>query len=165
MKRNIALFSLLIIPLLMGLKHPFFVAVIEAEYISKNKELGISIKVYPDDLEATLKNTSQKSVNLSAKNKDENNMLIDSYVKKHLGIKINGISKSYEYLGYEYVNEAIMIYFSIPSLRNVKSIEINTDLMYDYKEEQTNIVHLVIDGQRCSSKLNAPNKRTVCIRE
>lgn len=67
-------------------------------------------------------------------------------------------------MGYEYSNEAIFIYFSIASLKNVKSIEINTDMMYDYKEEQTNIVHIIIDGKRNSFKLTAPNKSAISYR-
>ena len=151
--------------MLMGLSHPFFLAVIEAEYSSKNKELGISIKVYPDDLEATLKKATQKSISFSEKNKDENNKLIEAYVKNHLGIKINGVQKPYAYLGYEYSNEAIFMYFSAAAIKNVKSIEISTDMMYEYKDEQTNIIHIIIDGKRSSFKLNAPSKTAISYRE
>ena len=164
MIRKIALFFLLFTPLLMGLSHPFFIAVIEAEYSSKTKELGISIKVYPDDLEATLRQATHKTVSFSATNKEENNKLVESYIKSHLGVKINGIQKPFEYLGYEYSNDGIFVYCSIPALKNIKSIEVDTDMMYEYKEEQTNIVHIIIDGKRNSFKLNAPNKSAISYR-
>ena len=145
----------------MGLSHPFYLAVIEAEYSSKSKELGISIKVYPDDMEAALKKALNKTVSFSENNKEQNNKLIESYIKSHLGIKINGTQSSYDYMGFENSNEAIFIYFSVASIKNVKTIEINTDMMYDYKEEQTNIVHIIIDGKRNSFKLTAPNKSAI----
>jgi hypothetical protein len=164
MIRKIALFFLVFTPLLMGLSHPFYLSVIEAEYSSKTKELGISIKVYPDDMEAALKKALNKTVSFSENNKDQNNMLIEAYIKSHLGIKINGTQSSYNYMGYEYSNESIFIYFSITSLKNVKSIEIDTDIMYDYKDEQSNIVHIIIDGKRNSFKLTAPNKTAISYR-
>jgi hypothetical protein len=68
-------------------------------------------------------------------------------------------------MGYEYSNDAILIYCSIAPLKNVKSIEINTDIMYDYKDEQTNIVHIIIDGKRNSFKLNAPYKSAVAYKQ
>ena len=149
----------------MGLSHPFFLAVIEAEYSSKSKELGISIKVYPDDMEAALKKATDKTVSFSENNKDQNNKLVEAYIKSRLGININGKQVTYNYLGYEYTNDAIFIYFSVTSLKNVKSIEINTNIMYDYKDEQTNIVHIIIDGKRNSFKLNAPNKTAISYRQ
>ena len=149
----------------MGLSHPFYLAVIEAEYSSRSKELGISVKVYPDDMEAALKKAINKTVNFSANNKEENNKLVETYIKSHLGLKINGTQTSYNYMGYEYSNEAIFVYFSATSLKNVKSIEINTDMMYDYKEEQTNIVHIIIDGKRNSFKLNTPNKSAIAYKQ
>ena len=76
MIRKIALFFLVFTPLLMGLSHPFYLAVIEAEYSSKSKELGISIKVYPDDMEAALKKALNKTVSFSENNKDQNNKII-----------------------------------------------------------------------------------------
>jgi hypothetical protein len=165
MKRKIALFFFFLSPLLMGLSHPFYLAVIEAEYSSKSKELGVSIKVYPDDMEAALKKAFNKTVTFSDNNKDQNNKLIEGYIKSHLGIKINGSQASYNYMGYESSNDAIFIYFSISPLKNVKSLEINTDMMYDYKDEQTNIVHIIIDGKRNSFKLNAPNKSAIAYKQ
>ena len=165
MIRKIALFFFFLSPLLMGLNHPFYLAVVEAEYSSKNKELGISIKVYPDDMEAVLKKTLNKTVSFSDNNKDQLNKLLEAYIKSHLGIKINGSQASYGYMGFENSNEAIFIYFSISSLKNVKSIEINTDMMYEYKDEQTNIIHIIIDGKRNSFKLNAPNKSAIAYKQ
>jgi alpha-galactosidase/6-phospho-beta-glucosidase family protein len=165
MTRKIALFFFFLSPLLMGLNHPFYLAVIEAEYSSKSKELGVSIKVYPDDMEAALKKAFNKTVTFSDNNKDQNNKFIEGYIKSHLGIKINGTQAPYNYMGYEYSNDAILIYFSITPLKNVKSIEINTDMMYDYKDEQTNIIHIIIDGKRNSFKLNVPNKSAIAYKQ
>lgn len=158
MVRNIVIFLFMLMPAITGFNHPFYVSVIEAEYKAAQKELEVSCKIYPDDLEATLKQFVKHPIDLSAENKTENNKIIESYFKKHLGFKINGITKPFQFLGYENDKEATWIYLSIPALTNVKSVEVSTDMMYEYKEEQTNIVHITINGKRKSFKLNSPNK-------
>lgn len=157
MIHNIVIFFLMLMPVIKGFHHPFYVSVIEADYKITQKELEVSCRVYPDDLEATLKQFVNHPIDLSAENKIENNKVIESYIKKHLGFKINGIAKPFQYVGYENNKEATWIYISIPALTNVRSIEISTDIMYEYKEEQTNIVHITINGKRKSFKLNSPN--------
>ncbi len=165
MIRKIIIFCLLLTPIISGFNHPFFIAVFDIEYSSAEKELGISCKIYPDDLEAALKQFTKKNIDISAGNKEDNNKVVETYFRKHLGIKINGIPTSYRFLGYENEKEATWVFFNIPSLNSVKSVGISTDLMYEYKEEQTNIVHITIDGKRKSFKLNAPSKEATAKRE
>jgi hypothetical protein len=52
------LFGFTLICLLSAGHHPFYVTVTEIEYSSKNKELGLSIKTFPDDLEETIRMNS-----------------------------------------------------------------------------------------------------------
>ena len=50
--------KILLAPLLvlvLAFNHPFYVSVTEVEYSSKTKEVGISVKVFPDDLEESLR--------------------------------------------------------------------------------------------------------------
>ena len=44
--------------------HPFFVSVTEIEYLSKEKVLGVSCKVFNDDLETTLKTATVAQVDI-----------------------------------------------------------------------------------------------------
>ena len=101
MIRKIIIFCLLLTPIISGFNHPFFIAVFDIEYSSAEKELGISCKIYPDDLEAALKQFTKKNIDISAGNKEDNNKVVETYFRKHLGIKINGIPTSYRFLGYE----------------------------------------------------------------
>ena len=56
------LFAFTLISLLSAGHHPFYVTVTEIEYSSKNKELGISLKTFPDDLEEALRKFSGKNM-------------------------------------------------------------------------------------------------------
>jgi hypothetical protein len=137
--------------------HPFYLSVTEVEYSSKNKELGMACKTFPDDLEETLRLYTGKKYDLYKTEKQILNPIIETYFKKHLSILINDKAKAYSFLGYEIDKEAIWIYFNITKLSGVKSIEVQSNLMYEYKAEQTNIVHINLDGKKESFKLMAPS--------
>jgi hypothetical protein len=143
--------------LLTSGNHPFYVSTTEIEFNPKTKEIGIAFKTFPDDLEETLRGFSGKKLDLSKKNHPENNQLIETYLKKHLSIDINKTRKELNYLGYELDKEAIWVYFNIPKINSIKILKVNNDVMYDYKSEQTNIIHITLNGVQSSHKLNAPN--------
>ena len=140
----------------MGSTHPFYVSVTEVEYKSGSKEIGIVCKVFPDDMEETLRLFTQKKYDISKRDDKEINASLEAYFKKHISIKVNGKIRNIVFLGYENINESTYIYFNVPSVSTVKSIELTNNLMYEYKSEQTNIIHLSIDKKRESFKLNAP---------
>lgn len=161
MKRNWVLLLLFSMVLLTGMKHPFYVSVIEAEYSSTSKELGISCKVFPDDLEEALRQFSKKKYDLGSGRKKELDSILNLYIQQHLSVKINGNRKGLSYLGFENNKEATWIYFNIPKLTGVRSIEVDCTLLYNYKEEQTNIIHIALDKKTQSFKLTSPSRQAL----
>ena len=141
--------------------HPFFVTVTEVEYSTKSKELGLSIKVYPDDLEETLRKFNGKKYDVIQGDKKQIAAILEEYIKKHLSLKLNGINKPYQFLGYEIDKESVWMYCNIINQPGVKTIEVSSDIMYEYKPEQTNIIHIKLDEKRESFRLTSPNTRAV----
>jgi hypothetical protein len=154
-------FAFALIRMLMAGTHPFYVSTTEIEYIAKSKEVGIAFKTFPDDLEETIRIFAGKKIDLSSKSKAENNQLISAYLQQHLSIDINRSKKELNFLGYEIDKEAIWIYFNIPKINSIKEMKITSDVMYEYKPEQTNIIHVNLKGNTSSYKLNSPNKEVV----
>ncbi|MFM1961703.1 MAG: hypothetical protein RLZZ172_548 [Bacteroidota bacterium] len=150
------LLALLMFSLTGAGRHPFYTAVLEVEYSSKTKELGIACKVFPDDMEETLRGVTGKKHDLYQGNKELTNKSLNDYFTNHLKLNINGKTKAMQYLGYEIDKEVAWVYLNVPKLTGVKSIEVNTDLMYAYKSEHINIIHINIDGKRESFRLTAP---------
>jgi hypothetical protein len=139
--------------------HPSYVSVVEVEYIPKDRELGISCKVFSDDLEATIKKFSGKDADILKGGKKQNDELLKSYFAAHLSIMIDGKSYPPSYLGYENDKEATWIYLDIKKINPPGRIEIITDLLYDYQKSQQNIIHCTIDGKRQSLRLQYPEKK------
>jgi hypothetical protein len=150
------LLALLMFSLTGAGRHPFYTAVMEVEYSSKTRELGIACKVFPDDMEETLRSVTGNKHDLYQGNKELTNKSLNDYFTNHLKLNINGKPKAMQYLGYEIDKEVAWVYFNIPKLTGVKSIEVNTDLMYAYKSEHINIIHINIDGKRESFRLTTP---------
>lgn len=156
MKRLVHFFCILAIPLLMGSTHPFFVTITELEYSSKTKELGIATKFFPDDLEEALRKFSGKKYDVVSGEKKSTGDAINNYFTRHVQVLINSKPRPLSFLGYEIEKEVVWVYYNATKISGVKSIEVISTLMYDYKSEQTNIIHIKVDEKRQSFKLNSP---------
>lgn len=151
------LLILLTVLMLSSFVHPFYMSVTEVEYSSKSKELGMACKTFPDDLEEALRLSTGKKYDLYKTDKKVLGPILDNYFKEHVSILVNEKTKPYSFLGYEIDKEVIWIYFNISKLGGVRSVELRSDLMYEYKAEQTNIIHMNLDGKKESFRLLAPS--------
>jgi hypothetical protein len=61
-------------------------------------------------------------------------------------------------MGFEIDQEATWCYFMAENIEPFKNIEIESDLLYEVKNEQVNLVHVTVDGNRKSGKLSHPDK-------
>jgi hypothetical protein len=156
--------KILLAPLLvlvLAFNHPFYVSVTEIEYSSKTKEVGISVKVFPDDLEESLRKFNGNKYDVVQGDKKIIGPVLDKYIKQHMRILLNGTAKSYQWMGYEIDKESVWMYFSITNQPGVRSIQVQSDLMYAYKQEQTNIIHIKLDDKRESFRLMAPEMSAI----
>jgi hypothetical protein len=151
------LFKWFFLPLLV-LAHPYYISVTEVEYRSKEKELGLSCKFYTDDFEEALKAFSKEKADLSKGDKSKNQKLISEYIGRHLKISISDKPLQLRFMGFENDQEATWCYFMAENIEPFKNIEIESDLLYEVKNEQVNLVHVTVDGNRKSGKLSHPDK-------
>lgn len=150
----------LLFPLLLlfpGLAHhPFFVSVIEAEYFRKENMIGISCKVFNDDLENALKKESGSPVDILSGEKSSNLQKMKPFFSKHLRIKINSKPLNFEVLGYETDKEATFVFLELKNTGDPVRVEMITDLLYDLDKSQVNLIHFIKNGERQTQKLSFP---------
>ncbi len=145
----------------MALVHPFFVSVIEIEHNSKESTAEISIRVFTEDLEKTLQKYSSAKIDLiQANNKIQNGQELTSYIGKNLQLKINGQTVTAKYIGYEIVKESTWTYFEVEDVKEIKKIDINCTLLYDFEKSQINIFHIKNKGQEKNYKLDQSQRTT-----
>lgn len=140
--------------------HPLFISVTEIEHNAKDKTLEISCKIFTDDFEKTLRKAYNVHVDLlDAKQKDAMNKLVNDYVQKHLTISLEGKFATMRFLGYEQIEEGIYSYYQVDNVAAVKNISITDNILYEYKSEQMGLVHVIVNGNRKSTKLNNPDDK------
>lgn len=142
--------------------HPYYVSVTEIDYNTPKKELEIACKIFTDDFEQTLKSVYNTKVDLY---KPVDKKLLDKqiagYIGEHLKLNIGGKKTPLSYLGYDIEGEAAWCYFFVPDVQPFTSIQIFNNLLYSYKKEQVNLMHVKINGTRKSTRLSFPDTDTI----
>ncbi|MDB5196613.1 MAG: hypothetical protein JWP88_984 [Flaviaesturariibacter sp.] len=149
-----------LVPVLVSLFHPFYIAVTEVNHNAKEKTLEISCKVFAEDLEETLKKNYKTTVDLSAeKQHAQNDKLIADYIIKHLFITTDGKPAKLSYVGFEKQAEAVYCYFEAVNVAAPKKVDFTNTILQDFTDKQINIIHMIVGGNRKSQKLDYPEKQ------
>jgi hypothetical protein len=137
--------------------HPLYITVTEISHNPKDKILEISCKIFTNDLETVLEKGAKTKVDLSnAANKAATDKLIDEYVEKHLRLKVDGRAAGLHFVGSEKEADGTWSYFQVNDVPMVKRIDVVNDLLYDAFNQQINIMHVTVGGQRKSTRLDYP---------
>ena len=137
--------------------HPFYVSVVDIKHNAKEKTAEVSIRIFTEDLENTLKKFGNTRIDMvKPANKAIVDKLLNDYIQQKLHIKLNDKAASMQYIGYEQQLESIWTYLEIKEMPTIKKVEINCSLLYDYQEKQTNIFHIKANGKEKSYKLDNP---------
>ena len=137
--------------------HPFYISVTEMSLNSTTKSLEISCKMFAEDIEDVLKQNYKAPVDLSNdKMQVQNNRLIDDYILKHFSININSKATALKFVGFEKEKESVYCYLEVLNVPEIQKITVNNTILQDYKQEQINIMHVIVNGNRKSTKLDYP---------
>ena len=143
-----------------ALPHPFHVSVVETELNGAEHTLEISCKIFTDDFETTLaKNYNAKVDLINPTNKAAMDTLVKKYLFSHLAMKVNGRAVSFNYVGFEHENEAVFGYIQVDNVTSLSRLDITNTLMFDKFDDQVNIMHVKVNGDRKSTKLDYPDKQ------
>ncbi|TSD68019.1 hypothetical protein FFF34_011185 [Inquilinus sp. KBS0705] len=114
--------------------------------------------MFYDDLEHALEKDYKKPLDIvKPADKALLNRLIAEYVKKHLSIKADGKPLTLSYVGYEIQEDGAWAYFEVKGVPALKKIDIHDELLNTQHEEQINMLHVTVGGQRKSTKLDNPD--------
>lgn len=144
------------------LLHPFYVSITQIEENKNEKILEVSCKIFTDDFEKALRMHYPGHVDLlNPGDRTQMNKIVDDYIKKHLAISVDGKKVLMQFIGYEQMEEGVQCYFQVNNIQVDKSISVFNNLLFEYKPEQTNIIHVTVRHTRKSFQLiNPENKAT-----
>lgn len=140
--------------------HPYYMSVTELEYKPPEKEIQISSKIFIDDLEFALEEEFKTKVEiLNAADKKKNEALLNQFFQKHLKLSVDGKPVTCLLIGFEREEEAIWTYLVVKNISQVKSATVFNDLLYNYRDDQINIIHFKNNNDRKSHRLTYPDKQ------
>lgn len=148
-------------PASKGSFHPIHISTVEIEHNTTDKSLEITCKIFWDDFETILtKGNNNKRVDLvNEKNLAGNNKLVSTYISNHLNLVIDGKPMTLNFVGFEKEDAVIFSYFEVANISSVKKVAITNNLMYDMYDDQVEIIHVIVNGNRKSTKLDYPAKQ------
>lgn len=145
---------------LLAVLHPFYVSVTDIEYKGESEKLEISCRMFFDDLEDALAQDENRRVNMiKPADRLEVDKLLSAYITKNLMVQLDGSRVALTYLGYEIEEDAAWCYLEATQVPTPKNITIQNTLLYRSHDKQSNIMHISVNGDRKSIKLDNPKGR------
>ena len=154
MRTRIILLLLVVLPLLAFTgAHKFYVSVTNVEYSAEAQSLQIVSRLFVDDMEQLLETRYGLDAGLGTK--DESPLADDQlrrYFNSKFSVSVNGEERACEYLGKRYENDLAVFFLEVPGIpeESLRSVEIRNELLTDLFEEQKNLVHLKVLGEKKS---------------
>ena len=160
MKKFFLLFTFLLTFLVSAKPiHPYHVGSVEINYNAKTKTFEISAKFFLDDLENSLNAKYNKTLHFGEeKSKAGLDQVLENYFAEYFKLKSNNKFLKINYLGFEEDKESVNIYLESEATEMPKKVETAVSLLYSFFDDQMNIVHIIVNGERKSSKLNYPDR-------
>ena len=160
MKKFFLLFTFLLTFLVSAKPiHPYHVGSVEINYNTKTKTFEISAKFFLDDLENSLNAKYNKTLHFGEeKSKAGLDQALENYFAEYFKLKSNNKFLKINYLGFEEDKESVNVYLESEATEMPKKVETAVSLLYSFFDDQMNIVHIIVNGERKSSKLNYPDR-------
>ncbi len=128
-----------------GLAHPLHFSITSVDYDQESGSLQISAKLFSDDLQDALKKEGFQEVNDTS---------ILAYFSKNFLVKINTKDRPWAFIGFETEEDVTFVYLEIKSKKTPKSISITNTLILNLFQDQTNVVHLDLEGDKFTFTTN-----------
>lgn len=139
--------------------HPLHLATVEIDHNATDKTLEITCKTFWDDFESVLTKLNKSRVDLTSdKAIADNNKKIFDYIKSHLQITVDGKPVQLNFVGYEKEDVVVYSYLQVDNISSVKKVTIVNSIMHDMFDDQVEIIHMIVNGNRKSTKLDYPEK-------
>ena len=156
-------FLILLLALLaFTVAHKFYLSVTSIEYSDKDKALQITTRIFIDDMDKLLLERYGLKGNLATKDESSAaNEYIEKYVKAKFAIEINGKNVAYNFLGKKYENDIMVSFLEVPKIdiNSITTISVQNEVLMDMFEEQKNVVHFKLNGQKKSFVLIRENNK------
>jgi hypothetical protein len=145
--------------------HSIHISIAEVDYFTDKKEIQVALKVFTDDLEASIVDNKKLKLNLDSPKEVKN---ADGFIKEYLianfkiDSNIENTNKGFKYLGKEYEDAATWMYFSYELDTNIKELKILNKVVLNIYDDQKNVINFRKDRELV--KTTFTNKKSKSIK-
>lgn len=140
--------------------HPFYLSLTDIYLKPEDKIVEVGVRVFADDFEEALKKLTGMEGQINGSTDTLKYIKVfEWYFQGRLHISVNDKNIPLEVIGYEMEDEAVWVYLEGTLNEDVKKVDINNSILYDYLDRQSNMVHCWYKGKRQSFKLNYPDRK------
>lgn len=149
--------------LLFLLLHPYHVSVTEIRFDEEAHSLQITERIFIDDLEEGLRAANSNPNFVLMDDSLQTHNYLKAYFEDNFQLSVNGKTSNYRYLGGEIEDDVIWCYIELTNVQDLKSIRLTNKLLTDIYDDQKNLVHFKIGGEKKSFILS--DKEIVAVYE
>lgn len=127
--------------------HDFHASVTQMHYNPKEKAFEISIRVFTDDLEKGLTETTGRKIELGPN--DKNDAIIETYIRSRFVYTTPQKQvKQLEYVGHEIEADANWIYLQLPFSEPFRGGLLKQNILMEMFDDQVNMVNVQYQSQK-----------------
>lgn len=131
--------------------HKFYMAIYQINFAPEKKMLQITSRIFLDDFNGALTKKYNKKTFLGTdKESVEDVNLLKKYLAENFAIKVNGQTKTMNFLSKEMDDDVLVCYLNVKEISKINTLEIHNSVLIDCFAEQQNIVHLAAFGTKKS---------------
>ena len=144
---------------LLNFFHPFYISMTEIQHNKKTQSLEISVRIFSDDLERSIRKNYNGKVDLmNVSDKSNSIKILTAYLQKHLVLRADGKTLIANFEGFEIKEGSVWSYLEVPGIPSIKTLEITNDILHEYQNLQVNFVHVKANKTDKTEKMDYPEK-------
>lgn len=126
--------------------HAIYVSVLEIEKVDETGH--IRIKIFADDLEDAIYNSSQSRIDLIKGDCSQNDVLVSDYFAKHLQLNLDGSNVEYQFISCEVNDISIWFNYEFTTMTTWSELAVKADYLMELFPTQSNVVSIDYQGQK-----------------
>lgn len=150
-----AIYGTCLLGVLFSAAHPFYVSITEVAYFPEERLLGVTVRVFTDDLEQVVESWGAEALALgSPKEHVHADQWLASYLDRVVQWRLAGQRITLNWLGKEVEGDVTYMYLEARELSEPRDLVVQSTLFLDQIETQENVVHLRCGDNMASVRLN-----------
>lgn len=142
--------------------HPVHLSLCELRLNGATRSFEVSVKIFIDDLEATLGNDGYADLRIGTDRESAaTDPAILQYLKKHLRVEIDGLALGPVLHGKEVTDDylAVWCYLEFPGLSaGARNCKVTNDILFERYEDQKNILDVKMSATHKATTILEPGR-------